>query len=216
MVKFLENKQMLHIITEVIVITGLAFYFNNKNKKLASHIEDLSQRIEDLEENFQKQDTLIKTLLDRIKKQEIALKQTQKLITNVPKSNTVRNSTEKSTAAIPPTSPPIVTPRMIFKSNAMPIGPSIEYVVNPAVKFNSKSRIEEVKEDTSEEALDQQLSSELADLEDTLENDVSLSIKVEDDEVVDEVVENVEIDEDVEDTEVFDEEKSFLDLKKKN
>lgn len=53
-VKFFDNKQLVHIASEVVVLVGLTFYFSSKNKKLLSHIEELSHRIEDQEDHIQK------------------------------------------------------------------------------------------------------------------------------------------------------------------
>jgi uncharacterized protein YoxC len=53
-VKFFDNKQLVHIASEVVVLVGLTFYFSSKNKKLLSHIEELSQRIEEQEDRIQK------------------------------------------------------------------------------------------------------------------------------------------------------------------
>ena len=53
-VKFFDNKQLVHIASEVVVLVGLTFYFSSKNKKMLNHIEELSQRIEDQEDHIQK------------------------------------------------------------------------------------------------------------------------------------------------------------------
>jgi hypothetical protein len=67
MAKLMENKQMIHIASEIVVVIGLTFYFNQKNKKLMSHIEDLSQRIEEQEDLLQKHEQIIKKLVESIK-----------------------------------------------------------------------------------------------------------------------------------------------------
>jgi hypothetical protein len=67
MAKLMENKQMIHIASEIVVVIGLTFYFNQKNKKLMSHIEDLSQRIEEQEDLLQKHEQIIKKLAESIK-----------------------------------------------------------------------------------------------------------------------------------------------------
>ena len=46
MSKILENKQIIHIATEIVALMGIIFYFSSKNKKLLAHIEDLSQKHE--------------------------------------------------------------------------------------------------------------------------------------------------------------------------
>jgi hypothetical protein len=62
MSKLIENKQIIHIATEIIVILGVTFYFSSKNKKLLEHIEDLSQRLEEQEDLIQKHEHIIKQL----------------------------------------------------------------------------------------------------------------------------------------------------------
>lgn len=52
--KIFDNKQMIHIGAELVVLTGLTFYFSSKNRKLMEHIEDLSQRLEEQEDQIQK------------------------------------------------------------------------------------------------------------------------------------------------------------------
>jgi len=66
MSKLMENKQMLHIVSEVVVLLGLTFYFNQKNKKMMGHIEDLAQRVEEQEDLLQKHEQIIRKLVDFI------------------------------------------------------------------------------------------------------------------------------------------------------
>ena len=58
----LENKQLVHIISEVIVLIGLTFYFSSKNKKLMGHIEELAQRLEEQEDHIQKLENSVQQL----------------------------------------------------------------------------------------------------------------------------------------------------------
>lgn len=57
--KLLENKQLIHIASEVVVLLGLTFYFSSKNKKLMGHIEELAQKIESQEDQIQKLETTL-------------------------------------------------------------------------------------------------------------------------------------------------------------
>ena len=52
--RILDNKQLIHIASEVVVITGLVFYFSSKNRKLMEHIEELAQKVEEQEDHIQK------------------------------------------------------------------------------------------------------------------------------------------------------------------
>jgi nitrogen fixation/metabolism regulation signal transduction histidine kinase len=51
--KFLD-KQTIHIISEIVVIAGISFYFSSKNKQLLNHIEELAQKLEQQEDHIQK------------------------------------------------------------------------------------------------------------------------------------------------------------------
>ena len=66
MSKLLENKQIVHIATEIVVLIGITFYFSSKNKKLLEHIEDLSQRLEEQEDMIQKHEQIINHLVQVI------------------------------------------------------------------------------------------------------------------------------------------------------
>jgi hypothetical protein len=68
---FTDNKQMMvHIISEVVVLVGITFYFNQKNKKLMAHIEDLAQRVEEQEDLLQKHEQIIKKIVTHIGNQQ--------------------------------------------------------------------------------------------------------------------------------------------------
>lgn len=62
----LEKKEIIHIASEVIVIVGIVYYFNQKNKTLLTHIEDLVQRIEEQEDLLQKHEQIIKNLVENL------------------------------------------------------------------------------------------------------------------------------------------------------
>ena len=68
MSKILENKQIIHIATEIVALMGIIFYFSSKNKKLLAHIEDLSQRLEEQEDLIQKHEKIIKQLVQIVNK----------------------------------------------------------------------------------------------------------------------------------------------------
>lgn len=63
MSKLIDNKQIIHIASEIVVIIGITFYFSSKNRKLLEHIEDLSQRLEEQEDLIQKHEQIIKQLV---------------------------------------------------------------------------------------------------------------------------------------------------------
>ena len=63
MSNLLENKQMIHIASEIVALIGITFYFSSKNKRLLKHIEHLSQRLEDQEDMLQKHEQVIQQLV---------------------------------------------------------------------------------------------------------------------------------------------------------
>ena len=65
MSKLIENKQIIHIIAELVVIAGLVLYFTSKNKKMNVIIDELSYRLEQQEEIIQKHEDLIKQLISQ-------------------------------------------------------------------------------------------------------------------------------------------------------
>ena len=66
MSKLLENKQIIHIAAEMIVITGVVFYFSSKNKKLLEYIENLSVRLDEQDKLIQKHEQVIIQLVATI------------------------------------------------------------------------------------------------------------------------------------------------------
>jgi len=66
MSKLIENKQLIHIVSEVIVIAGISFYFHKQNNKLSSDIEDLTKRVEAAEDLISKQDIVIRNLISHV------------------------------------------------------------------------------------------------------------------------------------------------------
>lgn len=70
MSKILDNKQIIHIASEIIIILGITFYFSQKNKKIMNHINDLSQRLEEQEDVIQKYEQIIGNLSKKIEEHE--------------------------------------------------------------------------------------------------------------------------------------------------
>jgi seryl-tRNA synthetase len=58
----LENKQLTHVISEVVALVGLTFYFSSQNKKLSNHIEEIAQRLEEQEDQIQKLEGMLRQL----------------------------------------------------------------------------------------------------------------------------------------------------------
>ena len=70
MPKIWENKQIIHIASEILVLVCVVIYNNQKHKKLLKHIEDLVQRVEDQEDIIQKHEEVIKKLVLYVNNQQ--------------------------------------------------------------------------------------------------------------------------------------------------
>ena len=69
--KIFDNKQMVHIVSEIIVLIALVYYVNQKNKKLLGYIEDLSQRIEEQEDKIENHETILRKIIDNLNRSNI-------------------------------------------------------------------------------------------------------------------------------------------------
>ena len=151
----MENKQMIHIVSEIVVLVGLTFYFNQKNRKLMSHIEDLAQKIEEQEDLLQKHEEIIKKMVVFINQQN------QNSTPSVfVQKQPIKTKTKKVSVQEVHTSPPLT----VRASPAKHIKPKVSF----------KSDIQPVKEDEDgdqddheeESDLDAELEEELKELED--------------------------------------------------
>ena len=159
MSKLLENKQIIHIVTEIIAAIVIIFYFSSKNKKLLGHIEDLSQRLEDQEDMIQKHELIIKQLVQAINNRGP--------ITALPKINNIPKPPVKEKKT---TKKPISRPRVSFndneevkentvKSKQKQVEPVIEKVVIEQVPEESSDDSDDIDEEIAEE-LDELLSEQ--------------------------------------------------------
>ena len=141
----MENKQMIHIASEIIVLGGLIYYFNQKNKKLLSHIQDLSRKIEDQEGILQKHEEIIRKMSEFINQQK-----------NTSIEKTKKTPVKEIRTITPKKSEPI---KVSFKPNTSPIKNKI------AQRVEEISSSEEEEEEEEESDLDAELEEELQELE---------------------------------------------------
>ena len=151
MSKLLENKQIIHIVTEIIAAIVIIFYFSSKYKKLLGHIEDLSQRLEEQEDIIQKHELIIKQLVHAINNRGP--------ITAVPKINNIPKSPVKEKKII---KKPISRPRVSFNDNE-------EVNENPKPKQVERvieKVLEQVTEESSDDSddIDEEIAEELDEL----------------------------------------------------
>ena len=139
----MENKQMIHIASEIIVLGGLIYYFNQKNKKLLSHIQDLSRKIEDQEGILQNHEEIIRKMSEFITQQKNTIEKSKKIPVKE-----IRTITPKKSEPI----------KVSFKKNPSPIK-------NKIVKRVEEISSSEEEEEEEESDLDAELEEELQELE---------------------------------------------------
>ena len=154
----MENKQMIHIASEIVVVIGLTFYFNQKNKKLMGHIEDLSQRIEEQEDLLQKHEQIIRKLLDFINQSESKHQHPKSQSEYQPQVQTKQKKIEKEIK------PKSIVPKSVLSKPEQKVTFKEEELPR---KLNPPPQpIEEEDEDSDEDSdLDAELSEELKELE---------------------------------------------------
>jgi hypothetical protein len=135
MSKLLENKQAIHIATEVVVLLGTVYYFSSKNKKLTDDIGELTQRIEEQDERILKLETAISNILAAVSRN--TMQQQQVASQSVVKQQPVQRQPKQS----------VVRQR------------------RPAQPKQKIEPIVEVEEEPDEEELDNEIQDELNELQ---------------------------------------------------
>ena len=150
----MENKQMIHIASEIIVLGGLIYYFNQKNKKLLSHIQDLSRKIEDQEGILQKHEEIIRKMSEFINQQKNTSTPIIEKTKKIPVKE-IRTITPKKSEPI----------KVSFKQNPSPIKNKIVQRVEEISSSEEEEEEEEEEKEEEESDLDAELAEELEELE---------------------------------------------------
>lgn len=166
----LDTKQILHIVTELIVIVGISIYFVNKNKILSDHIEELELKIKQQEEILQNHDNLILKIMNTInvmnsqqhQQPQPQQPQPQPQIPQLLQKNKIKlpkniNSSKKVVMIIPP------SPQKPVQKK-----PKVEEIIEE----EDEDEEDECDNEFKEEDLDEELLEELKDLEEGLEEDI--------------------------------------------
>ena len=158
-----DNKQlMVHIASEVVVLVAITFYFNQKNKKLTSHIENLAQRVEEQEDLLQKHGQMIKRLINYVTQQQNLSRQRQQIVQE-PVKKQVRRTRVKKHNAKKSLSPSKV--RVHFETDINEVKPSVENSLDED-KDKDKDKDKDENENESDSDLDAEIAAELKDLVD--------------------------------------------------
>jgi len=153
MSKILENKQIIHIVCEAVVIFGLVIHFSKKNKKLTSYIEDVEQRLQEQEELIQKHEQIIGKLIETINNMTLSKQHSSKKL-NKPSQKKVH------------TQPPLKTPVPVLQQRSS--RPKIDFYISEEDEEDEEEDEEEddqEEEYSSDEDLDAEIAEELQELE---------------------------------------------------
>jgi hypothetical protein len=157
MSKIMENKQIIHIASEIVAFASLIYYFNQKNKKLLSHIQDLSQKMEEQAELLQKHEEVITKMTVFINQQKI--NSTLNLSSETDSFNKKEQSKNRKKEPIKVVkSEPI---KVSFKEDL----PKQNNIIQRIEEISSESESESESGSESESDLDLELSEELKELE---------------------------------------------------
>lgn len=164
----LENKQLVHIASEIIVLIGLTFYFSSKNKKLLSHIEGLSQRLEDQEDRIQKLEDSKASMEQTIKQLEnnlnLLTQRCRESFTEIDRRlfNMADSSVKVPLASVDPPKPrPVISSQRPVHVKSVIKVPMESIKTEPLVKFSPEAKVKktekvEVIEDDPSDAEDDQ------------------------------------------------------------
>lgn len=167
--KQFDNKQLLHIGCEVVALLGVSYYFSSKNKTLQSHIEELSQKLEEQEDKILKLEETMKSSMN------VAFSQINGIINILNKQQPVQPQTRKAPTPIIKIVKPVNTSQTSSSREVKP-----DYVnpeVNPEVKNEISQFInndvlpsikEENPENNEEQDNDEDIQEELSELESSL------------------------------------------------
>ncbi len=146
MAKLLENKQIVHIVSEVVVLSGLTLYFSQVNKRLTKNITELNQKLEEQSVIIENHEQVI-----------------QKLVQNV-NNITIQfhKSVQKSTTKQGPIKQSIFVQKQ--KHVDLPLKTTVQQPKNNKIKIEEVSSEDEDDEEDDEEDLDDILAEELGEL----------------------------------------------------
>jgi uncharacterized coiled-coil protein SlyX len=132
---FLDNKQLVHIASEVVILLGVVFYFSSKNKKLLSHIEELSQRVEEQEDSIQK-------LNETVQKMNNNMGKLAESVLQLSNNQTSVNSIISKLSEQPITQPPIGLSSQRGKTQRESLKESLKQAINTPVNKTEPNSVE--------------------------------------------------------------------------
>jgi hypothetical protein len=81
--RILEHKQIIHVVSEVVIIASVSYFFYQKNRKLSQEIENLTQLLQEQQNILEKHESLIKKLLQNQNYQQTVMQNKPKVVEKV-------------------------------------------------------------------------------------------------------------------------------------
>ena len=164
-----EKPQIIHIVSEVLIIGALTYYFHQKNKTIMTVVNELTERVKIQDEIIHKHEQIISQLSNKI--DQLILNQVQKQEQFVPpkQNNTKQNKKNKPEVQhLFVEMPNIQIPSSLFFDTQKQVEPSsskVEEMNEDEPEDNNQNSLETIEEELNEEELDAELADELKDLE---------------------------------------------------
>lgn len=165
MTKLFENKQIIHIAIEVIIIAGIVFYFSSKNKKLLQHIENLSQRLEEQDELLQKHEKIINQLVIKINNRPSVVTQNVQTIQPSSKEQNKSLATKKKISSHVEFDETEIINKDENKKMSSPFSNKVKHVEFADIKVINEDEHSEEYSSENESDLDAEIADELNELE---------------------------------------------------
>lgn len=146
-----QNKQLIHVAAEVLVIGGMAVYFQKKNTAMQSELDQIKERCSSYEKLLNEHSTTIKQIVNQIN--------------NINVSNTVTPRRKIERKVVKPVKRSRIHTKPVF------VTPVPTKHVSTSVSFNEENEDDlsasEVSENEVQEDLDKELENELGELSET-------------------------------------------------
>ena len=174
MPKIIDNKQLIHIITEVTVILGVTLYFSHRIRKLSKQIQYLHNQIEEQNTKINRHEQLFSQIFShqnpinispRVQSQRIFSKQNPINISPSPSSSSSSPSPSPTPSHPKITRSILITPKII----SQPAKPKIELVPIETTIKTSEAQNESIDQKINEKA--EKIEAEIeAEIETELDN----------------------------------------------
>ena len=120
MSKLFDNKQLLHVVAEVVILLSLTYNISSKFKTVRSYIDDICHRLDEQEEIIETQNKKIETLTNEVKTLNFKFNMLQGLPAPISKPLKSQDKKLNSKSASPHTPPtPKPTPKPTPTSSPM-------------------------------------------------------------------------------------------------